>query len=412
MVVSDLSLNPSAKVSTRPHVKPRSAPRQMLPEDFAALANRYLRWTVHFAPLVIVSLFVLDFTLTQRYLFNHFTVTDPMLSTGLLAAAFALVLLRMTLEMIPSTLATLWDRDIIASTTAVHGKDASEAESEADLLANYKGYVAEFAGWMNSRYSWVCGAVVAGLIGYSFAYRGVSWSWLVGVLGHPTADRWLILSGIVLQIAVAYVIGLLVWRMVVITVFVHRLGQLFDLDVQVLHPDRCGGLRPLGDLCFMNALTVSVGGIYLAGWLLAINQQMAIADGYGQWEEFFRQLLLVISVLAWAAFLDPLLTIHSEMRKSAIRKHKDLDALSRRIDEKNAQLYKQAEGMSDKARKDGLAELEFLRDTYTRNSSIPVWPFDTALSLKFVVTQALPLLSLTGVGTQTIDLVKELFGFR
>jgi hypothetical protein len=56
------------------------------------------------------------------------------------------------------------------------------------------------------------------------------------------------------------------WSALVTAYFIRRLPQQIDLKVISSHPDQCGGLKPIGDICLQLALIAVIASIVLAYW--------------------------------------------------------------------------------------------------------------------------------------------------
>ena len=393
--------------------------------SFTPISNSFLKWALEVLPLILLAFILIDTMVTQGYL-----VSDVMLLTGLLAAAASSYLLYAQLQGISDTLRTLWNRGAIVSCrnqpalTAEKGlfsmlldktlparrrsKDRGPTPDQT-LDDHFRDYVVEFQSWLNHRFSWSLGFLFAFIIALSFPYRwglGFTFTWIPELF---RGIHWLDSLGIISQILVAYLIGLLAWRMIVIARKVSQLGLIFNLDVKVQHPDKSGGLRPLGDLCFINALIITVPGIFLAGWILAIPRLNL--PFYMEWIGFFRQLLLLVFILAVLAFFQPLYSIHKAMIRQRSIIQQQLDELSKQIDGLSKKLLEEADELGAEKGEEISREITLLRQVYESNSAVPVWPFDKSLILKFITTQAVPILSLTNVGPMILNLVDSLVKF-
>ena len=191
--------------------------------------------------------------------------------------------------------------------------------------------------------------------------------------------------------------------MVITGFMIHKLGKNFDVAVQRGHPDGCGGLASLGNLCLWNALVLSPGGIFYSARFFF--------DNISSYEEFHYFSLLAILGVASISFFVPIWNIHKIMvaKRNLIQKQLDklgqsINSLSRDLLEKSNQLHpKESEKMTKK--------LEGLHKIYKANQTIPVWPFNTQTLAKFITSQILPLLSLLGLSEPIINIVKSLTTF-
>jgi hypothetical protein len=57
--------------------------------------------------------------------------------------------------------------------------------------------------------------------------------------------------------------GLAIWPIYVTGHQIYKLSKTFPIIINARHPDRCGGLKPLGDFFFLMALPFVVLGIGL-----------------------------------------------------------------------------------------------------------------------------------------------------
>ena len=393
--------------------------------SFRPIRNPILQWVLKVIPLGILGFVLVDGLLTQLYVADN-----PMFLTGLLSAALAAFLFRTLLDQVPETLDSLWARKVLKLKSEMPIKEAEKQtlvgrllrwlpetwwecpekpEAGRELGQVYCAFVDSFEDHLNHWASWVLGLFFASIMYVSFPLRldqGWTFNWM-RVMVHRWG--WWPLIGSVSQIAIAYILGLFVWRMIVIAWKVRRLGHVFDFDIQVQHPDKSGGLKPLGDLCFSNALVISVPGVFLAGWAIAV-QHLDISR-YTLWASFYQQLLLVLVVLAFLAFFHPLFAVHRAMVRQQTRIRRQLDELSLQIDKLAQMLLDKADTLGAERGEELSKELALLQQVYQNNSAIPVWPFDKNIVLKFISSQAIPLLSLTGIGPSVLNVLESMLKF-
>ena len=80
-------------------------------------------------------------------------------------------------------------------------------------------------------------------------------------------------------------IGLMAWRMAVVTYMIREIGKRFELSIQFGNPDKCGGLESLGNLCLWNSLVMSIPGLYITGSFILI---ILILLSYLNLEQYFE----------------------------------------------------------------------------------------------------------------------------
>ena len=344
-----------------------------------------LAWVVKIVPILMVLALPL-------ILWDKSPLVVPgkeMFSTGLFAAAVALFAFQVLMERISTIFSTLWRRGSIAG---VMGQNKSAKE----VLASYHRFIAEMENQLNSKYQWVMGVVFALLV----------LVWYLPILVN-LGNGFIILLGLVVETFIALLIGVVVWRMVFISWQVWRLPERYELEIQVVHPDQCGGLEPLGNLCLWNALILAVAGIYLGGWIsIGPNTQFAAyAAAYGP---IFSVLLIVPIILSFVTFLLPLWTTHLVM----VRKKAEIQI---RLDELAKAIYAESNVLLDKTDELNFTEgdernkrLSLMRTIYSQHQKIPTWPINTNIISKFAAAQAMPVLSFVGIADPVVKVLGEL----
>jgi hypothetical protein len=267
--------------------------------DFRAIRYRWLHFSLRALPWILLGV-VLIVVFAADALKNAQISEASRIQyiTGIFTAATAIFTFNVLLRQIPKVLATLWIRDIIhCKSSAIH-IDFENHVSSGDELTPAQGIKVEKAylifinnleTQLNHPRQWLMGA--------GFAILVLTWSSTYEFEGARKALGILSYGGLIVQPLAAVAIGIMAWRMLVVAVNVWQLARKFDLALKLGHPDRCGGLEPLGDLCLWNALVVSVAGIFLGGWLIAYQIEAPIFAGLASNYKALYSHLLVIPVL-------------------------------------------------------------------------------------------------------------------
>ena len=219
-------------------------------------------------------------------------------------------------------------------------------------------------------------------------------------------------------------LGLLVWRLLAIAWSIRQMGMLFEMNLLLDHPDKSGGLSPIGTLCFWLAAVSAAPATYLGAWLILCT------DASGSCHDLIRigtrlmssqQNLLLVFLLSCLSFIWPLWSTHKvmEKKKESLRLGQ-LSLIGRKIDLISKQLAENAEKISVQNLAEESQNLlkqseelqksrEFLHQTYEHLAQYSVWPFNKGMVLRFISTQGIPLLSLTGAGELIVGALKILF---
>lgn len=330
-----------------------------------------------------------------------FVAKDPMHGTGMIAVAGCLFLFRWLLGRVPNTFGTLWNRSIIIAKPLTARTDKASTEG----LRNAKGtqlipslreeqfvnFIREFGGLFNRQTQWEVGAGL-GLLGVSWRllYMTQQGTFIfVKPYVDPNEKHFVdLITGpmsLVLEYLIGFVLGLLAWRMLVIGIEVSRLRHKFDLRPQLQHPDRCGGLKPLGSLCLFNALIITIPGVYLGSWIIFAPSIELPGVQYRQYINLFSSLLLVPITLAVISFFLPLWNVHQLMVAKRAVMQQRLDHLGLRINDLASKILKQAPDLNPEDGEKMTKRLDLMRQVYEQNQHYPVWPFDLGITIKFVL---------------------------
>ena len=361
-------------------------------DRFQVIRNPFVRSVVAKLPIAFALLLLADWLIGQSAFAG-----DLFRLSGVLTVIIELLVVSALFDKVPKALRTIWARGLIGQ--------PSDAQSVATA---FTGFLQQFEATLNSQYAQLVGVIFA--IGGIIATYPIRYWITSGSSPYHHLGEWIgfyFWSGAILEIPLAYLLGLLAWRFGVIAVFVARLGGRFELKVQPRHPDRSGGLKPLGDLCLTNAFLILVPVFLLSGWV-AVGARTRM-EVYGiLWAGLFKKWLVVLSIAAAFLFFRPLYHIHQQMENQRRGIQRELDELSSKIEEILLKLRAEADTLAPDEGAQRLKELTFMEQVYQESSRVPTWPFDWNIIAKFVAAEAVPILSLTGASGPLIKLVESL----
>src|SRR6266849_4687352 len=202
-------------------------------------------------------------------------------------------------------------------------------------------------------------------------------------------DDWFIEILIILAfLFMSYFFGIAVWVMGVTGWYIKQLTEKFDLTILPSHPDNCGGLKSLGNLCLGMAIPILIGAISLGIWGIGDS----IHEGIHSYNIIADVFLIVFALpLAAIAFFVPLWNIHNNM---IVRRDEYYDNFATR----SAKLEKKIQsalddGLIDEA-KVARDEMEIVQVLHPSKIGYPTWPFDRRILLTFLASQIVPIVSL------------------
>jgi len=369
-------------------------------EGLASIRNPILARVFLFLPWILLLIAFIGINPTLDFYSN--TLTNQLLTYknhywGLATAAASMLLFQILMQRIPATLGTLWNRNAIASKEKDTSREISTRHMpDTDTEKQFINYLGNLDQLLNSPRQ-----IIVGLI---CGYIGAGWI-LSDIFYYFTLNRFIENDLIIFSITfiTAYIVGLQFWRMIVTGLMIYRLSDKFDIIVQRGHPDGCGGLAPLGNLCLWNALVLSPGGIFYGSRFFF--------DNIISFKEFHYFSLLMILLVATFSFFAPIWDVHKIMTAKRDLILQQLDELGHSINLLSRDLLDKSSQLDPKESEKMTKKLENLNQIYKANQTIPVWPFNTQTLIKFITSQIVPLLSLLGLGEPIIAIVKSLTTF-
>ena len=166
-------------------------------------------------------------------------------------------------------------------------------------------------------------------------------------------------------------------------VALNRLMKDKELRLMPLHPDHCGGLRPLSEYSLKTAYLVAIAGLGIG-----ILEYRLIVQGLFQ-EYWYLHLLIPLYIIAASiSFFAPLGSTHVAMQEA---KNKLLSDISEQFQTDYGVARKEIAGKAEEL-KDEIEKIQQLQTLYDLTAKFPVWPFDADTIKRFMISSATPLL--------------------
>jgi hypothetical protein len=276
---------------------------------------------------------------------------------------------------------------LIDALTKVQSDETIEIRDQRELANDWNGYFATY-NLIGQALGAIVGVVVAAgnYVAHVVLKTGLWISDANGLL--PVGWVYLFCIFIFYAVATVYVV-----RNLAIALLLRAVVKKAKVRLLPLHPDRAGGLRPVGRLGLRNQYALTLIGFNVA--LLFIVYQ------YLNKNELFSALLaaavVAYLVIGPLVFMAPLLPFRSAMRENkdnlmnavAKRTRQELDSLYLRLisdptkdEQASGPITKEDEELIDRLRKIAIVIDE-----------LPIWPFDAATLRKFLTAYAIPIIS-------------------
>ncbi len=379
-------------------------------EPIRIVSVRWLALLLRYSPLLLFAYVLVIFVYYREQIGNGENQVDIIQVTEFLMFAVLILVTNAAFQKGSSIVNELWQTGVFRV------EDKAKLESfmkRIEGLLNHWGFQIAFiltslfiAALFTAVYS--CAAQQASGVNLLFCNYGKS-----GLRTSKAIAEFLILP----------LVGVLVWRLLIIAWLIRQLGTLFDLNLLLDHPDKSGGLSPIGTLCFWIAAVTAVPATYLGTWLLVCTGSGNFCGDFiriGLRLNTSQQNLLLVFLVSLLSFIWPLWSTHKVMeKKKAGLRLGQLSLIGQKIDLISKQLAENAERISvqnlDEDKQGILEQSEelqkrrkFLHQTYQNLEQYSVWPFNKSTVLQLISTQGIPLLSLTGIGEMIINVLRIL----
>lgn len=198
--------------------------------------------------------------------------------------------------------------------------------------------------------------------------------------------RWPIFLIIGTGFFLGYAIAVSVWIALVTGNYLQKLTKQFHLVIQPNHPDKCGGLKFLGNFCLSIAWPELIAMLFLGAYGIGPSRQFGpFALGTDTLFFLVTFLLLIIS------FLSPLWEIHVEMLEI---REENADELAKHISALAKTLRSQIEEADWSQSMVIKGAMDLMQTLLTDNFGYLTWPFNTRILLTFLTPQIITLLSI------------------
>jgi|GEM_PF-5244610 len=216
--------------------------------------------------------------------------------------------------------------------------------------------------------------------------------WIANALNIGTSEsRFLNLGGFFYALFIfalyIYLAANLLYRGIITTVFVNRVFKNFTVNVELLHPDQCGGLKIVGDVADTFTLALLIGAPNIVSLIYTQSKIMNVPLTHP------INLLPVASyiILALTMFFGILYTPHKAMKRAKTLLQRDISVSYDILFKKN-----HANVLAGTINKENIEKLEELQKPYEMAKQAPEWPINIRMIGKLsgtVITVIVPIIT-------------------
>jgi hypothetical protein len=359
--------------------------------------------------LLFISALISTTTVVVILVYNAWYTNTPIEAlyvSGGIALILYLLLSNELFDKFPQTIKILWQRKLLQpfSKNALKAKNSLQKEPVLKFLQESRLQI-------NDRLS-----LVFGFAGF-FISLWLVWLfdhyWILKIPDYAKSIPVPLLLGLFIRavfIFTCFVCGIVARQIFVVGKRVYDLGKQFRLDVKTNHPDGCGGLSPIGDLCLKLAYCIAPFLILIGAWLILTNT-LDISYLHMQSSQLnslistLQILLLPFIVLSFLIFFFPITSIHTSMKRTKSIYDVQLDLISQKIHFIEIEILTQADNLPNDRRIILEENIDFLKRSQSRFQSIPTYPFRISHLFRLTSSQIIPII---GVSMSIVSFIKDL----
>jgi hypothetical protein len=216
----------------------------------------------------------------------------------------------------------IWRKNVPNTLRDIYKKDCIYV-SIGDLNMQYLDFLKQYRDALKNPRRYLLSAILIGALviyiissyimffQYDLGVPISDWQRIIVVISDLVA----LLAAIIVEIGFMYCLGILFWSVFISGQYIRNLSRTFELRIEPVHPDNCGGLQTLGNFCFASASAPLIGSAFYIGYLLVAAHFAYFELGPQEITLFLFVILLVaLPVAIFASFL-PLWSIHMKMLK-------------------------------------------------------------------------------------------------
>ena len=174
----------------------------------------------------------------------------------------------------------------------------------------------------------------------------------------------------IINFASIYCLGVISWVLYITGSYIMKLLERFDFNIEPLHPDKCGGLKVLGNFCFGLVSPIFIGSAFFIGYIY-----VALRDPKGGFDLITVYLILFIIVayglfVAVPSFFIPLWSIHKKMLG---KREKDNERYARNMEKLRQEIQDSLIEGKTKEAENMKKQMDLMQGLHT---TYPQWPFN------------------------------------
>ncbi|MBN8657757.1 MAG: hypothetical protein J0M11_18645 [Anaerolineae bacterium] len=395
------------KFKDRNNQKPKQHPKdvteiELVLDNFKIIQSKPLRFLFNSA-LILTTVIVVFFIFNSWY--TKAPVEALYVSGGIVLILY-LLLANELFEKFPQTIKILWRRNLLCQFDENSLKTGmpSQEESVLKFLQDTRIYV-------DSKNGIFCG--FAGLFISAWLVWLLDQNWILNAPSYIVSMPAPLIITLFLRTAFifsCFICGIVAWHIFSVGKTISALGRIFRLDIKINHPDGCGGLSPIGDLCLKLVYCVAPFLILIGAWLIFVNildisYLHMQSTNLNSLISTLQILLLPFTMLSFLIFFFPIISIRNSMLHAKSLLDIQLDAISQKIHSIEMDLLTQADSLPTDRRIILEEDIDFLKRSYGRFQPIPTWPFRFSHLFRLTTSQIIPFI---GVTTSLMSFIKDI----
>ena len=263
----------------------------------------------------------------------------------------------------------LWESEAVENLFVGLNKSRAASISDHEISSSIKLHQRRWKTWISTVIA------IIGIFTYIFSRKDLS-SW-------GSSGIWPAMVSAAFGSISTYASSMLILGLILNVWIIQKTIKDKELNINPLHPDRCGGLRPLSQYSLKTAYLAAIFGI-----MIGFTEYRFITQSVDSKYWLLHLGIPIYLLISLLCFFGPLLAAHGQMKSA---KEKMLDNIASQFQDDYARISKNLCLKAEELKKE-VEKIRELQSFYSLTDEFPVWPFDVQTIRRYVVAVLAPLL--------------------
>ncbi|MBD3196536.1 MAG: hypothetical protein GF317_15860 [Candidatus Lokiarchaeota archaeon] len=349
--------------------------------NLVIVRNKFEQFFFKYYIIIIPTVYLLRIILQYVFFYRPYSLFDFTKIITEVALIIALIFSNKLFSSTPVLISQLFLENIVSPINY----------ENKDEIHSHKHYLSRLDYWLNNKFRILPGMIASTIV---FSYYIIRTGGFEKFISNINISMHFIDRGLYFLPSVfySYFVGLVVWKLIIISRFVSFIPNKFCVNVKFGHPDRAGGLLPIGKICikmiYITLVPTILSLFILVGPVMKIIMDIPTPLANSTLLFIFSPLILFSGITGSIIALVPLIKYHKVMENQKIKFFEYLNIISQRIIELKMNL-EESDVTLKKNAGDIIKEIVTLQEFYNSHDRINTWPLNRKILIGIWTTQTI-----------------------